>query len=345
VQQAWDRSHAGPELVFEEISEPYQFVNLGCALYRRSVFETVGLFDEHLAENEDTDWYVRAWEHNIPKVVQDQVGLYYRQHDQNMTHNGVHPHLRMTRLFKRHIDRVRQSGQATGADTTSRPPISAYIGMPPVKNQRVHIQNENFTIISNDCWGSGPYHHAGLMYRTPFIGTRILAPCYLELLKNPKGYLAAPATFIPTSRYAFINERRAAFLGYYPIAVLAGALELHFVHETDATTAWQKWQRRITKMNWDHLYIKFSEDPECCTQAMVAEFDRLDYPYKVCFTYREYPDLPSTVFMPDYFVAGAPMYFLSRTYFNTIAWLNKTHGPDTQAYRRQIAVPETGRAV
>lgn len=337
VQQQWDSTAPGPDLVFEEVSEPYQFVNLGSAVYRRSVFETVGLFDEALAENEDTDWFMRAWEQGVPKLVQDQVALFYRRHDQNMTHTTVHPHLKMTRLFKRHLDRVRASGTADAPP--DRPPISAYLGVPPIKNQRASVRDEKFTLLSNDCWGSGPYQHLGLMYRTPFIGTRMFAPCYLELLKNVRRYVAAPAEFIATSRYDFMNERRQTFFGDYPIALLDGAIELHFVHEPDATTAWEKWERRRAKMNFDNLYIKFSQDPECCTDAMLEEFDRLDYPYKVCFTYRDYPEFRSTILMPDYFVAGAPMYFLSRTYFDAVAWLDKAHGPDTQAYRRAVATP------
>ncbi len=337
VQQQWDASAPGAGMVFEDVSEPYQFVNLGSAVYRRSVFETVGPFDETLAENEDTDWYMRAWEHSVPKVVQDQIALFYRRHDQNMTQTTLHPHLKMTRLFKRHLDRVRGAG--VGDPPPDRPPISAYLGVPPVKNARAKVRDENFTLISNDCWGSGPYQHLGLMYRTPFIGTRVLAPCFLELLRDPRRYVAAPAEFISTSRYDLMNHLRQHVFGAYPLALLDGTVELHFVHETDETTAWEKWERRRAKMNFDNLYIKFSQDPECCTDAMLEAFDRLPYPYKVCFTYRDYPDLRSTILMPGYFVPGAPMYFLSRTYFDTVAWLDKAHGPDTQAYRRAVAAP------
>jgi hypothetical protein len=37
--------------------------------------------------------------------------------------------------------------------------------------------------------------------------------------------------------------------------------------------------------------------------------------------------------MKEYFDEKAPMYFLSRKYFDSISWLNKEYGPDTQAYR------------
>lgn len=338
VQMQLDRSST-EELVFEECSEPYQFVNLGSALFRVEAFDRVGLFDETLTENEDTDWFFRAWERTIPKVVQDQVALFYRRHTQNITLQQRHPSLRIVGVLKRHLDRCRAQEPAD-EETSARPTIAAYIGAPPAPQRAARVADAKFSIISNDCWGGGAYGHAGLMYRTPFIGTRILAPCFLRLLSDLRGFLSAPLAFIADSRYPFIEERRAATLGRYPIALLHGAVEVHFVHEPDEATAARKWERRLTKLHWDNLYIKFSQDPEACTEALLEEFDRLHYPYKVCFTYREYPALRSTVFMPDYFVAGAPMYFLSRRYFDSIGWLNKLHGPDTRAYRlRSAATP------
>ena len=68
----------------ETLSAPYQFVNLGSAIFRRSVFSKVGLFDESLTFNEDTDWFLRAWEHNVKKIVLDRISLFYCLHDSNI---------------------------------------------------------------------------------------------------------------------------------------------------------------------------------------------------------------------------------------------------------------------
>lgn len=114
---------------FKPIFEPYQFINLGSALYRRSVFEKVGLFDPKLFDNEDTDWYIRAWENDIRKVVIPRVMLYYRKHDRNMTlqqkdliHHG------MLKIYKRHIDRLRSRGIQKHTSAVSWP---SYCGLPP----------------------------------------------------------------------------------------------------------------------------------------------------------------------------------------------------------------------
>ncbi len=109
-------------------SSPYRFINLGSALYRKSVFDTVGLFDETLRYNEDTDWFFRAWEHNISKAVLDEVTLFYRIHNGNMT-NGVNlPHSGFITLFKKHLDRFRGRSGFSAAPHGGLCSLSEYIG-------------------------------------------------------------------------------------------------------------------------------------------------------------------------------------------------------------------------
>lgn len=116
---------------FEVSSEPYQFISLSSAIYRKRVFERVGGLDERLWEAEDTDWFLRAWEKNIPKLVLNQVVLYARRHDSNLT--GARGPRTLPRVFKMHLDRLR----ATSADEQALSPnpartsIVEYIGLPP----------------------------------------------------------------------------------------------------------------------------------------------------------------------------------------------------------------------
>jgi glycosyltransferase involved in cell wall biosynthesis len=66
-------------------TRPYRFINLGSGLWRRSVFESVGLFDESLRLGEDQDFFMRCWEQDISRELLDAVMLYYRRHEGNMT--------------------------------------------------------------------------------------------------------------------------------------------------------------------------------------------------------------------------------------------------------------------
>lgn len=116
-------------LIFKESSKPYYFVNLGSAIFRKSVFDKVGLFDESLRRNEDTDWFFRAWENNISKVVLHEVTLFYRKHNNNLTLQEQLVHFGLVRLFKKHLDRLQERGD----DLAAKPSrglqhLSEYLG-------------------------------------------------------------------------------------------------------------------------------------------------------------------------------------------------------------------------
>ncbi len=92
---------------FAEIGEPRIFLNLGSAIFRKSVFEQVGLFDETLRYSEDVDWFNRARESAIAILMHQEVVLFYRQHEQNMTRNKVANELNVLKVLKRSLDRRR----------------------------------------------------------------------------------------------------------------------------------------------------------------------------------------------------------------------------------------------
>jgi glycosyltransferase involved in cell wall biosynthesis len=65
-------------------SDPLLLPSLvGSALYRKSVFEKVGLFDEAMREGEDFDWNVRLNESDCHGIVIPDTTLLYRKHGQN----------------------------------------------------------------------------------------------------------------------------------------------------------------------------------------------------------------------------------------------------------------------
>jgi glycosyltransferase involved in cell wall biosynthesis len=89
-------------------TRPYRFMNLGASLYRRSVFDRVGLLDETMRLCEDLDFVMRCWEKNINRVELDDVTLYYRRHPGNMTAGLKGAELGAVQAFKRRIDRIRR---------------------------------------------------------------------------------------------------------------------------------------------------------------------------------------------------------------------------------------------
>ncbi len=59
-------------------------VYLGAAVFRRSVFDSIGLLDESLQQGEDIDWFLRVCESGINIKVSEEVTLFYRRHANSM---------------------------------------------------------------------------------------------------------------------------------------------------------------------------------------------------------------------------------------------------------------------
>ena len=104
----------------EEVGEPAFSVNLGSAVIRKSVFERVGLFDETMRYSEDVDWFMRAREAGAAIVTIDEVTLFYRQHEQNMTRGKSTSELNVLKVLKRSLDRRRESTGSASALPTFR---------------------------------------------------------------------------------------------------------------------------------------------------------------------------------------------------------------------------------
>ncbi len=67
------------------ITEGYYMSSFGTCMFRKDVFDTVGLFDERLICATDIDWFIRAWENNIEKSRVDHIILNYRKHANSLT--------------------------------------------------------------------------------------------------------------------------------------------------------------------------------------------------------------------------------------------------------------------
>jgi glycosyltransferase involved in cell wall biosynthesis len=80
---------------------------IGAAIYRRSVFGQVGLFDPTMLFGEDADWFTRAREQGIRMKRLEEVTLYVRRHGSNMTEGKNLVELNMLRIIKKALDRRR----------------------------------------------------------------------------------------------------------------------------------------------------------------------------------------------------------------------------------------------
>jgi len=89
-------------------SSPYHMVSLQSAVFRRELFETIGVLDESMQYGEDLDFFIRCWEQNIRKVKLDHLSLLYRRHGDNMTANKNLRELGLVGVYRKRRDRVEQ---------------------------------------------------------------------------------------------------------------------------------------------------------------------------------------------------------------------------------------------
>lgn len=309
----------------------YSFINPGSLIFRRSVFNRLGMFDEALGASAEIDWFLRAWEMNIVKVESDETTLFKRQHNsQEFTPSS---RVRLFSAIRKRISRCKGEINQLAASRQSSAEAISYIGDPLCE---LKTSLESFTIISDDCWSYGPYMDFELKYATPFIDIRIEPPCYLELLKDLRGYVESPLIFEKTSKHKNINSWREKRKLSFPIALLKDKVELLFVHETDEEACRHKWERRVKRINWNNLFIKFRENPWDSREEYLTEFNQLPYKHKVCFTLKDYPDFSWAVLAPDYFKAieeGGNIYNSTKKYFDVLNWIKKACGPNSAGYK------------
>jgi glycosyltransferase involved in cell wall biosynthesis len=76
-------------------------VHLSAGLFRRRVLEQAGLFDETLAQAEDTDYLLRVFEGQPKYLLSDEIGVFYRKHRGGITENRAEAQRELMRAFFR----------------------------------------------------------------------------------------------------------------------------------------------------------------------------------------------------------------------------------------------------
>jgi len=126
------------------LTMPYEFVNLGANVWRRNVFEKVGLLDEDLRLCEDLDFIMRCWECDIRKAEVSSVVLHYRRHPGGVTHGLSGAGFGTVKAFKKRIERVRR-----GEVNLAKPrhtDLESYVGTPPTSQDGNQAGNPNRSV-------------------------------------------------------------------------------------------------------------------------------------------------------------------------------------------------------
>ncbi|MBQ3614621.1 MAG: DUF1919 domain-containing protein, partial [Anaerotignum sp.] len=164
---------------------------------------------------------------------------------------------------------------------------------------RKRLKRADFTIISNNCWAGICYEHYGLPKISPTVGAYFFADDYLKFCSDLKYYLGQELRFIQAkeSKYASILMEREEM--HVPVGVLDD-VEIVFLHYKTPEIAKEKWERRVSRINWDNLIVKFSYQ-NGCTDAHIHQFFSLPLPGKrFAFVNRPFPEYPSAFVIEGY---------------------------------------------
>lgn len=188
---------------------------------------------------------------------------------------------------------------------------------------REKLTNNDFTIISNNCWGGGVYEALGREYNTPTVGLFFYASCYIKFISNLKENLSKDLKFIDQSKYEIANEARKK--NPYPIGSINGEIEIHFLHYKTNNEALEKWTRRSDRVNFSNLFFSFT-DNDLCTLKEIEAFDKFPGK-KVFFSAKRIECIKSLVWLKEFEEKGkvGDLYsnpWLYRRYFNVAKWLN-----------------------
>lgn len=139
----------------------------------------------------------------------------------------------------------------------------------------------------------------GMKYNSPTFRLYFMYPDFIEFLSNLRFYLTdAKIEFVEHSKYPIGDKRRAAWSHWYPIGLLGGKVEIHFLHYHSEKEAAEIWYRRAKRVNFDNLLI-IGIQQNLCTEKDIIDFDSLSFDNKIIFSTLPLP-LASNEYMSEF---------------------------------------------
>ena len=148
------------------------------------------------------------------------------------------------------------------------------------------LQNTDFSLIASNCNGALILHDLGLKFNSPFVNLWIKPKHFIKLLSDLKRYMDADLEFIEEEGVD------------YPVGKLLDAV-IYFQHYGSHEEALKKWNQRKARINYDNLFVMFTERDGCTHQDLLS-FDALPFRNKVVFTKQEYSDIMSSFYVKGF---------------------------------------------
>lgn len=152
-----------------------------------------------------------------------------------------------------------------------------------IDRKRKKLTCNNVSVISSNCNGAVMVHDMNLQFNSPFVNLYMMAHDYVKMLQDFEYYMNV--------ELHFIREEGVKC----PVGVLDD-VKIYFLHYKNEDDARKKWEERIKRIDYDNLYILFS-DRDGCTKQYLIKFDNLPFKNKVVFVNKPYPDIKSAFYI------------------------------------------------
>ena len=188
-----------------------------------------------------------------------------------------------------------------------------------IEQMRMKLVNGNISLISSNCNGACILHDLHVPFNSPFVNLWMKPDDFIRMLQNLKQYMSYELHF---------TEEEGID---YPIALL-GDVRIYFQHYSTKEKTTEKWKERLTRLNYENLFILFT-DRDGCTEQNLFDFDRLPFKNKVVFVHKPNKSIKSAVYIQGFEneeAVGLLMNYRSEfSYkkfyddFDYVSWFNK----------------------
>jgi hypothetical protein len=166
-------------------------------------------------------------------------------------------------------------------------------------------------IVANNCWGGEFYRYLSRPYTTPLVGISINGPCFARLVERLPEVLDRRLEFVQTSRYD--GEPRP-----YPLGVLDGDIELHFVHGRDQVSAEADWRRRADRVTDPILVTLDCNGPAVDTDTIATVKAS---PYRTLLLAPAEAQLPGAVPVKNHTIDAARLFGETISEWDLLDWV------------------------
>lgn len=152
-----------------------------------------------------------------------------------------------------------------------------------LSQQRKRLVNKDICLIASNCNGAMILHDLRLQFKSPFVNLWLRPKDFIKLLSSLREYMGYDLKFTTEEGIE------------YPVGLLKD-IKIYFQHYKTEEEAKAKWNERAKRMDYDKLFILFT-DRDGCTEQDIVEFDNLPYKNKVIFVNKPHPNIKSAVYI------------------------------------------------